>query len=191
MDVRKILTGIGSRETPDDVLDLMHRIAYMKAKEGFLLRSGGADGADTAFEVGFKTFCAENSIPFEERMCIYLPWVGFNERSGKECVSLTSLTVSEKNFLMTCAQKVHPAFSRLSTGAMLLHTRNILQIRGHEKTGLRCSDEIVYWTPGKIEPTGGTRTAVKFAEYLGLKTQNLNDSIVRKKYEMYVSGFEF
>lgn len=48
----KIYTGIGSRETPPDILELMTKIARFMFKQGFTLRSGGADGADSAFEAG-------------------------------------------------------------------------------------------------------------------------------------------
>jgi hypothetical protein len=44
-------TGIGARRTPSDVLDLMHSLA-MRLSGGWVLRSGGADGADRAFEEG-------------------------------------------------------------------------------------------------------------------------------------------
>lgn len=47
--------GIGSRETPADVLARMTRIATYLATLGYTLRSGGADGADTAFENGSGT----------------------------------------------------------------------------------------------------------------------------------------
>ena len=44
--------GIGSRKTPDDVLAFMQRIAQWLAKRNYILRSGAAQGADTAFENG-------------------------------------------------------------------------------------------------------------------------------------------
>ena len=44
--------GIGSRETPDHVLETMASAAQYLGKEGFTLRSGGAKGADTAFDQG-------------------------------------------------------------------------------------------------------------------------------------------
>lgn len=47
-------TGIGSRETPKDVLDQMTEIAKSLEKQGYTLRSGGAEGADSAFERGTK-----------------------------------------------------------------------------------------------------------------------------------------
>jgi len=44
--------GIGSRSTPDNVLGIMEKLGIVLAKKGFILRSGGADGADKAFEKG-------------------------------------------------------------------------------------------------------------------------------------------
>ncbi len=45
-------TGVGSRETPDDILILMRRIGYVMAMKGISLRTGEADGADHAFYKG-------------------------------------------------------------------------------------------------------------------------------------------
>ena len=44
--------GIGSRRTPPDILDLMTIAAGHLCELGFILRSGGAVGADSAFEKG-------------------------------------------------------------------------------------------------------------------------------------------
>ena len=41
--------GIGSRETPQNVCDFMTQLAVALEKMGYVLHSGGADGADTAF----------------------------------------------------------------------------------------------------------------------------------------------
>jgi len=39
-------TGVGSRKTPKDILELMVRIGMKAAQNGYTLRSGGADGED-------------------------------------------------------------------------------------------------------------------------------------------------
>lgn len=44
--------GIGSRETPQIILLQMENLAMQFAMRGFVLRSGAAKGADTAFERG-------------------------------------------------------------------------------------------------------------------------------------------
>ena len=48
----KKYAGIGSRETPTEILHTMQSLAFKLAKDGWCLRSGGARGADTAFEHG-------------------------------------------------------------------------------------------------------------------------------------------
>lgn len=47
-----IYTGVGSRKTPLDILSLMTRVAQKLSGLGYCLRSGGAVGADSAFEKG-------------------------------------------------------------------------------------------------------------------------------------------
>jgi hypothetical protein len=59
-----IYAGIGSRKTPPDMLEYMTRIAKYLTSLGYTLVSGGAEGADQAFEKGagrsiiFKPQCA-------------------------------------------------------------------------------------------------------------------------------------
>jgi hypothetical protein len=50
--MKKYYAGIGSRKTPENILMLMTKIAKVLDDKGFILRSGGADGADTAFANG-------------------------------------------------------------------------------------------------------------------------------------------
>lgn len=42
--------GIGSRETPNDILEIMKKLSKKLEIEGYILRSGHAIGADRAFE---------------------------------------------------------------------------------------------------------------------------------------------
>lgn len=53
-----VYAGIGSRETPPDILDLMARLAARLEQDGWHLHSGGADGADQAFQSG----CSDHTI---------------------------------------------------------------------------------------------------------------------------------
>ena len=48
----KYYAGVGSRETPPDVLKTMLKIGRYLAVKGYTLRSGGAKGADTALRMG-------------------------------------------------------------------------------------------------------------------------------------------
>lgn len=114
----KLYAGIGSRKTPSDVLDLMERITYRAAARHWTLRSGGADGADRAFERGAQ---GETEIFYHYHAGQY-PWC-FN-------------TVN----------KYHPAPDRLGPFARKLMARNALQIFGAD--GQTPVQFIVCWTPG-------------------------------------------
>lgn len=48
----KYYTGVGSRNTPQDMMKLMTQVVTKPETLGYSLRSGAADGADTAFENG-------------------------------------------------------------------------------------------------------------------------------------------
>ena len=68
--VKKIYTGVGSRETPAAILSFITQLAGTLAAQGWTLRSGGAPGSDCAFENG-----CDHAHGLKE---IYLPWKDFN-----------------------------------------------------------------------------------------------------------------
>ena len=63
-----VYAGIGARATPEPVLAHMREIAERLGEGGWLLRTGGADGADTAF--------AATAPP--DRREVIVPWRGYN-----------------------------------------------------------------------------------------------------------------
>jgi hypothetical protein len=154
-------TGVGSRETPPDMLDFMARLAAWLAARGHVLRSGGAPGADTAFEQG----AAGSSV-------IYLPWPGFNGRSRGVGLPRPSPEA------YPLAAAVHPAWGRLSDAAKALHARNCHQVLG---TDLRTpSAFLLCWTADgcdseatRARSTGGTATAIVLACRQGVPVFNL------------------
>jgi len=150
----KTYTGIGSRKTPKDILAIMVCFGATMAREGILLRSGGANGADAAFEAGCD---AENG-----QKQIFLPWRGFNGSTSK------FYTAMEEAYEI--ASRIHPAWDRCQQAAKKLHARNCHQILGphlNEPSGV-----VVCWTPdGNI--VGGTTTAVMLAEEHGIKVLNM------------------
>ena len=68
----KFYAGIGSRKTPPSILRIMEHWADTLARDGWVLRSGGAPGADSAFERGALAGTTQ----------IFLPWPGFEGRDG-------------------------------------------------------------------------------------------------------------
>jgi hypothetical protein len=146
--------GIGSRQTPDEVIEEMRTIAAILRENGYVLNSGGADGADTAFEDGAG-----------DQKQIFLPWNGFNGRED-------GIVAGGRTFAKKIAMRVHPYWDNLTQGGKKLHTRNVCQVLGNDfKTHV---DFVVCWTPdGK--PSGGTRTAIVIAEEYSIPVYNLKN----------------
>ena len=158
--------GIGSRETPADILALMEKIAVALRLRGFTMRSGGAPGADSAFEAG---------TPAAQRE-IFLPWRSFNGRSGALAKPglRGAIYFEERSAIWqraaTLAERYHPAWDRLSRGGRALQTRNSFQVLGADLESP--SRFIVAWTKdGKA--TGGTGQAIRMAEDQGIPVINL------------------
>lgn len=153
--------GIGSRSTPEPVLQVMRKIAHRLSELGYTLLSGGAAGADSAFEQG----C------FGKKE-IYLPWPGFRHLEGRHCVTLPS---SEAFRVAAC---VHPAGNKMQDNAKSLMARNSHQVLGADLR--RPVDFVVCWTPDGCEresqrsrATGGTGQAIALADRWGIPVVNL------------------
>lgn len=158
----KTYAGIGSRRTPQDVLVLMEQVAAKLRMRGFVLRSGHADGADSAFEHG-AAGVAE----------IFLPWPKFNGSGSSLCsVSPAALKL---------ASEYHPRWAHLSQGAQKLHARNCFQVLGRDLVDpVRF---VLCWHDG----SGGTMQAVRIAESRGIPVFNLRDADVRARLEAFVN----
>lgn len=151
--------GIGSRNTPPTMRSRMIRIAERMMERGYVLRSGGADGADSAFETGAG-----------DDKEIYLPFKGFRGNS--------SPLFAPTPAAFDVAAAVHPFWSKLSPNERLFHARNSHQILGES---LRLPVELVIaWTPDGAEceadrtrETGGTGQAIALASRWGIPVFNL------------------
>ena len=152
-----IYAGIGSRSTPSDVLHEMANTARRLATEGWLLRSGGADGADAYFEYG----CGDGAKE------IWLPWRGFN---GNQSQLILPEFGAQFDRAIDIAASVHPAWNRCSSAARRLHARNVLQILGADFS--TPVDKVICWTPNGAV-VGGTATALKLATQHGIEITNL------------------
>lgn len=165
----KTYTGIGSRDTPDEILREMSHLSYTLARLGFTLRSGGADGADTAFQVGAGLAAGLHEI--------YVPWKGFNDNPYGTVFNEKSL---EGIAALRIASCIHPAWNKCNHAARLLHARNVFQVLGQDLSSK--SDFLVCWAPTKNGSiTGGTRTAWELAKRNDIVCFNLADPEITKE----------
>lgn len=133
--------GIGSRTTPLPIQRGMTRIAQRLAARGFTLRSGAADGADTAFEAGAGA---------KE---IFVPWKGFGASKEGVVIPLTNESVA-------LTRRFHPAYDRLSPAVRRLMIRNAHQVLGADLESPVAF--VLCWTPGG-RGEGGTGQAIRIA----------------------------
>jgi hypothetical protein len=168
----RFYTGIGSRETPKPILELMTTLGSLLCNEGWVLRSGAAQGADSAFEKGALAarpkYGAANR-PIE----IWLPWEHFEGRpDGNGWDYVVGHPKDE-----VIAERFHPAWNRCSRAAKKMHIRNVGQILGLRYTNYGSVDDpdpevtesrgpisqfVICWTPcGRRE--GGTGQALRIA----------------------------
>lgn len=162
----KIYTGVGSRSTPAEMLNIIQNVASVLGKQGWVLRSGGADGADSAFEAGCDAVQGSKKI--------YIPWDGFNgmQQDGQ---SVLTLDQGDRSGATALVRDVHPAYGMLSRGALALHARNAYEVLG-----------LYLDTPSKFllcyapvdkygVPKGGTRTSWVLAQMYDIPCFNLGN----------------
>ena len=149
-----IYAGIGSRETPKDILSAMTSVGRFMATWGHTLRSGAAPGADSAFEYGAVSKGGEVEI--------YLPYKGFKGHHSE----LFGSTKEARQL----AAKFHPNWANVGCMGRDFHGRNCYQILG---PGLDSpADFVVCWTP-KGKTVGGTGQSIRMAEHYDIPIFNL------------------
>jgi hypothetical protein len=139
----KFYTGVGSRSTPQNIREVMVELAKKLATDGWTLRSGGAAGADSAFEYGVSLVGGYKEIYYADQ-------------ANKAALEMAST--------------IHPAWHRCSDYVRKLHARNCFQVLGRD---LRTpSSFLVCWTLNGAD-IGGTRTAIVLARNNNIEVINL------------------
>lgn len=157
--------GIGSRETPTEILHLMNRIAWKLNSNDlcgingeligpYILRSGGAIGADTAFEDGSSGDCEIFKAHHATPMARYI------------------------------ASEFHSAWGNLSDYVQNLHGRNAMILLG--KNLDTPVDFVVCWTKDGKD-TGGTGLGIRIAQAHGIKVINLFYPEWRERIKKFIN----
>lgn len=100
----KVYAGIGSRSTPETIQQKFTSIAALLEQRGYHLRSGGAIGADAAFEEGVVQLSMRTVLRPRD-------------------ATAASLRVAER---------IHPAWHLCNEPARKLHGRNVQIILGRD-----------------------------------------------------------
>lgn len=166
--INKIYAGIGSRSSPPEILRMMSFLSLNLIQKGYILRSGGAPGADQEFEWA----AAASKLPkkqIQEQVEIYLPWASFEEKNRSWIIAKRDEPQEEA---FDIAEHYHPNWKYLKQGAKKLHARNVHQIYGDDVTNPVLPRFVICWTEdGKMK--GGTAQALRIAKDNKVKIYNL------------------
>lgn len=170
----RVYAGVGSRDTPIYALAVMLYLSR-HLSGSYIVRSGGAEGADMAFELASNNRCE-----------IFLPWRGFRS-STRDFINISDKVqrVSELIIDGKFIKNIPPIHSTevlrrsKNESNLKLHRRNCNQILG---CGLNNPVSfMVCWTDDKAisasmttKDTGGTATAIKLASHLSIEVFNLS-----------------
>ena len=154
--------GIGSRQTPAPVLEQMRSIGAAMAEAGWLLRSGAAQGADSAFEAGAADAGGHREI--------WIPWDRYNDRTPDHGRAVRIARHNDAN--RTIAARQHPRWNVLGAGAQKLMVRNVHQILGDDPASPDPVDLVICWTP-RGTGSGGTGMALRLANDHGIPVIDL------------------
>lgn len=171
----KFYTGIGSRETPERMTDVMSDLAVILYGKGYTLRSGRAEGADYAFQRGAEFKLNEKAMISSTRAQqeIYLPKPGFNTQFGRIGAIDTWMLLNYEE-AEDIIETIHPKGRHLRGFARQAHTRNVYQVLGLDLN--TPSEFLVCWAEvdHKGNALGGTATAWKLAKQYKIPCYNLN-----------------
>lgn len=173
--MKKYYAGIGARQTPPNVLSVMRDLGTKLEEDGWILRSGGAKGADSAFEAGVRNPKSKE---------IFIPGRSFNGHYSNQqgVIDATQLASFEK--ALATVNQYHPAPDRLSPFARNLMARNAMQMQGIDMN--TPSKLAVLWTPN-AQTVGGTGQAMRMAGDLGIVIRNLADASTYKNVLKYLN----
>lgn len=171
--------GVGSRRTPAAVLAAMRDLAQALGDLGWALSTGGADGADTAFQDG--------ALRTDAPITVHAPWPGYNGfRPGRESESDIDVVVPRPDERLAgvpyvdLARRHHPLWGRCGRGARALFLRNVSILAGARRgDGLVPPAFVLAWTAnglGTGRDAGGTGHTLRLADALGIPAVNLADA---------------
>jgi hypothetical protein len=167
--------GIGSRETPKDVCQLMANIASALEMCGGLLRSGAAEGADEAFEAGVAN-------PSDAE--IYLPFEKFRDHPSKLWLPDP---IPEKVAII--GKQFHPRWDTLDPRSKQMIARDGQQALGQFMN--TPVDFVICWTPDgatrkTTSATGGTGQVIRIAAAYKIPVFNLKNTYTFGQMQDYL-----
>lgn len=188
---QKYFAGVGHRirglsvhlneQEVQNLLSAMSDVSHSFVSRGYCLRSGHADGADMAFEIG--------ALKVNEKVNPHRAEI-FNNSHIKRALKTGKMSQAEHELLMGIAAYFHPTksnFFKLSESVCHLLMRNYFQVMGDdldiEQTLPKPIDFALCYTNDGCEThatrsrdTGGTGQFISYADFFGIPVFNMRHS---------------
>ena len=170
--------GVGSRSTPSATLDAMADIAQTLGDAGVALSTGGAQGADRAFETG--------ALRTDAPITVHTPWPGYNGyQPGRDPNTDIDVVHAQSNETIggrryaDIAREQHPHWRRCGRGVRALFVRNVSILAGalDDDGGTLPVRAVIAYTPNGLpvgREAGGTGHTLRTAASLGIPFVNLS-----------------
>lgn len=162
-------SGIGSRETPEHILEDMYYLGIYLSNCGYVLRSGNARGADTAFSKGCDAVMGDSEI--------YLPYDNFNNGCRNSILVTNKKIIKQAIDIMKTCKSSSYTWNNRNTP---YHSRNVFQVLGHNlmtksslvicytDTGAESKEDVIM-----RNDCSGTSTAITLASMLNIPVINM------------------
>jgi hypothetical protein len=170
--IKKYFAGIGSRAIPHAIIPKIEESCKILIDQKYILRSGGAEGADTFFENVYDKFGGKKEI--------YLPWKDFNENKS----NMYPKSEEEWADAFRLAEQFHPRWNQLSNYAKFLHARNGFQVLGEDLA--TPSLFVLCWTPEGKE-MGGTAQCMRISNSYSIPIYNLAIDVHIQQLENFLN----
>jgi len=146
--------GVGARDIPPADFNRLYVVGEMLARDGWVLRSGGATGSDKAFEASFDRLGGRKQI--------LLPRASYNGNPAP------FREIPERAYEV--AREYHPAWGKLNPSQKTYMARNAQVAMGEDLETPAAA--VVGWTV-RDDGFGGTRHCFNVAEGNGIMVLNL------------------
>ena len=182
--------GIGSRETSIDIQKEMYKIAKELESIGYVGQSGGAIGADKAFEGANQPWEKEDGTvagtkEFTKSKSNVTKWAKYSDGKNIASKFVVFKSSDSNDKVRNIAKEIHPKKQELSEKDGLdLHARNTFQVFG--KNLDTPVDFVLFYAQEQkdsIRPKGGTGQAVEMARLKGIPTINMSDKNWREQLD--------
>lgn len=187
--------GIGSRETPIDIQKEMYRIGKELESLGYTGQSGGAPGADKAFEGANQPWEKDDGTvagtkEFTKSKANVTRWAQYDKGRNAPTNMVVFKATDSNDTVRKIAREIHPKKQDLSEkDGLNLHARNTFQVFG--KNLDTPVDFVLFYAKeqkGSIRPEGGTGQAVEMARLKGIPTINMANSDWKEQLDKVLSS---